>query len=843
MWEEMATGTKKTKKQAAAEPAVEPAVEQETTPRKRKKVTKTTEFEEPETVAAEPLPSEAEPEPAVEQETAPRKRKKATKKTEFEEPETVAAAAEPWPSEPEPETAAEEVAEEAPAAVKPEDGAETAEEAESGERLQKLLARAGVASRRKAEELIAEGRVQVNGQVVTEPGTRAVMGRDHVRVDGKLLQAAERMRYFVLNKPKGYVTTVSDPEGRATVMEFFQSVRERVYPVGRLDYLSEGLLVMTNDGELANGLTRAANGVEKRYLVKVSGEPDEEALDELRGGVVIERGRPGTGTGRVRTAPAQIRKVRQGDNPWFEVVLIEGRNRELRKMFEEIGHHVEKIRRVGYGPLELDVEPGKLRELDEEEVRLLRLASEGKWKPKRRREPISLPKEAGRSVDHAKAGRSGAGRPMRSGERSREAGSRYEGRAESGGGRPSRPFAGRSDRPASGRSGAGRPAAGRVTSDRMETGRAGAERPGRERSGFAKPGFSKPGFSKPGFSKPGFSKPGFSEPGFSEPGFSKPDFEPSAPARGGFQRKERDRGDAGASRFAGPKPGARRNTGWDSDHEDAPRGPAVRLEITPHEAGGQDMGRREGSRPRPERRDSGWERSDRPTGARAGFSRQFGAGRPGARPAGSRAGFTRSTDSRDADSRDARPGRAPGAGRSWQDRKGGEFGRPEGGRERGGSARPGADDRERSSAGRSEGEFRPGSSRPGSFRPGSSRPGSSRPGSSRPGSFRPDSSRPGSSRPGSSRPSGARSFGSRPGGSRPASSRSAAGASGRSSERSSGRWQEPEARPQPGGRNSRPRVDAAGKTRDKNRWRDSFQGKSKGKPKWSGKRSDKPKEE
>ena len=816
----MATGTKKTKKQTAAEPAVEQAVEQETTPRKRKKVTKTTESEEPETVAAEPLPSEAESEPAVGQETAPRKRKKATKKTESEEPETVVAAAEPWPSEPEPEpeTAAEEVAEEAPAAAKPEDSAETAEEAESGERLQKLLARAGVASRRKAEELIAEGRVQVNGQVVTEPGTRAVMGRDHVRVDGKLLQAAERMRYFVLNKPKGYVTTVSDPEGRATVMEFFQSVRERVYPVGRLDYLSEGLLVMTNDGELANGLTRAANGVEKRYLVKVSGEPDEEALDELRGGVVIERGRPGTGTGRVRTAPAQIRKVRQGENPWFEVVLIEGRNRELRKMFEEIGHHVEKIRRVGYGPLELDVEPGKLRELDEEEVRLLRLASEGKWKPKRRREPISLPKEAGRSVDHAKAGRSSAGRPMRSGERSREAGSRYEGRAESGGGRPSRPFAGRSDRPASGRSGAGRPAAGRIQSDRMGAGRVGAYSPDRERSGYAKPGYSKPGFSKPGFSKPGFSKPGF----------SKPDFESSAPARGGFQRKERDRGDAGASRFAGPKPGARRNTGWDSDHEDAPRGPAVRLEITPHEAGGQDMGRREGNRPRPERRDSGWERSDRPTGARAGFSKQSGAGRPGTRPAGSRAGFTRSTDSRDADSRDARPGRAPGAGRSWQDRKGGEFGRPAGDRERGGSARPGADNRERSSAGRSEGEFRP----------GSSRPGSSRPGSSRPGSFRPDSSRPGSSRPGSSRPSGARSFGSRP-----ASSRSAAGASGRSSERSSGRWQEPEARPQPGGRNSRPRVDAAGKTRDKNRWRDSFQGKSKGKPKWSGKRSDKPKEE
>ncbi len=270
-----------------------------------------------------------------------------------------------------------------------------------GERLQKLLARAGVASRRRAEELIAEGRVQVNGQVVTEPGTRALLGRDHVRVDGKLVQAAERMRYFLLNKPKGYVTTVSDPEGRPTVMEFFPGVRERVYPVGRLDYLSEGLLLVTNDGPLANGLTRAASGVEKRYLVKVAGEPDEAMLESLRTGVVIERGRPGSGEGRVRTAPAEIRKVRQGENPWFEVVLIEGRNRELRKMFEEIGHHVEKIRRIGYGPLELDVEPGKVRELAEDELRLLRLAAEGKWKPKRRREPVALPKEAGRSVRHA----------------------------------------------------------------------------------------------------------------------------------------------------------------------------------------------------------------------------------------------------------------------------------------------------------------------------------------------------------------------------------------------------------------------------------------------------------
>src|SRR5579863_3397221 len=145
-------------------------------------------------------------------------------------------------------------------------------------------------------------------------------------------------------------------------MEFFAGSRERIYPVGRLDYLSEGLLLMTNDGELANLLTKAGSGVEKTYLVKVAGQPSAEELAQLRGGVAIER--EGPGSKKVHTAPARVRQVRQGDNPWYEVVLIEGRNRELRKMFQEIGHFVEKIRRVGYGPLVLDQEPGNLRELD-----------------------------------------------------------------------------------------------------------------------------------------------------------------------------------------------------------------------------------------------------------------------------------------------------------------------------------------------------------------------------------------------------------------------------------------------------------------------------------------------
>jgi 23S rRNA pseudouridine2605 synthase len=291
----------------------------------------------------------------------------------------------------EPEGEAEEEAElDAEADAEEEAGEEAeagGEEAEAGdedaearppaklERLQKILAQAGIASRRAAEKMIEEGRVQVNGKTVTELGTKADGGRDHIRVDGKLLHGAERLRYFVLNKPRGFVTTVKDPEGRPTVMQFFEKMRERLYPVGRLDYLSEGLLLVTNDGELANRLTKASLGVEKTYLVKVAGVPTEEELERLRAGVSIDKGKPGEG--RVRTSPARIRQVKHGDNPWYEVVLVEGRNRELRKMFEEIGHFVEKIRRVGYGPLVLDQEPGKLRELDEHELMLLRKAADG----------------------------------------------------------------------------------------------------------------------------------------------------------------------------------------------------------------------------------------------------------------------------------------------------------------------------------------------------------------------------------------------------------------------------------------------------------------------------------
>jgi len=238
------------------------------------------------------------------------------------------------------------------------------------ERLQKIIAAAGVASRRKAEQLIAGGLVAVNGQVVTELGTKADPEHDHIRVNGKLLHGPERHVHILLNKPKEYVTTVSDPEGRPTVMSLIKGLGARVYPVGRLDYASEGLLLLTNDGELAHHLMKAESHVPKTYLVKVAGRPTPDALSRLRSGVSIAL----KGQRRVKTAPAKIVLVRDAPNPWYEVTLIEGRNRQIRRMVEEVGHHVEKIKRVRFGPLELDVPPGHYRRLTLQEVAKLKMA-------------------------------------------------------------------------------------------------------------------------------------------------------------------------------------------------------------------------------------------------------------------------------------------------------------------------------------------------------------------------------------------------------------------------------------------------------------------------------------
>ena len=257
------------------------------------------------------------------------------------------------------------------------------------ERLQKIIAAAGIASRRKAEELITAGLVSVNGQTVTELGTKADPAVDSIRINGQALTGPERRVYLLLNKPKGHVTTVTDPEGRPTVLDLVHGVGVRVYPVGRLDYLSEGLLLLTNDGALAQKLTHASSHVPKTYLVKISGQPTDSQIERLRAGVFLPPDRTPLKTreGRlnakaaprrskaVRTSPARIRLVRDAANPWYEITLVEGRNRQIRRMFEQIDHHVEKIKRVRYGPLELDVEPGTFRHLTSQEVDRLKSAN------------------------------------------------------------------------------------------------------------------------------------------------------------------------------------------------------------------------------------------------------------------------------------------------------------------------------------------------------------------------------------------------------------------------------------------------------------------------------------
>jgi 23S rRNA pseudouridine2605 synthase len=236
----------------------------------------------------------------------------------------------------------------------------------SAERLQKILSHAGVASRRHAEQIIREGRVTVNGAVITELGSKADFDTDHIKVDGRLLHAPKRLVYIALNKPNNTVTTVTDPQNRATVMDLLGKVKERVYPVGRLDYHSEGLLLLTNDGDMANAIMSSATHLPKTYLVKVNGALSSEQEERFRRGVPI--------SGR-RTLPAGMKLVQAAENPWYEVRLFEGRNNQIRIMFKHFGRLVEKLKRVRIGPLELgSLKPGQYRYLDTEEVGKLQRA-------------------------------------------------------------------------------------------------------------------------------------------------------------------------------------------------------------------------------------------------------------------------------------------------------------------------------------------------------------------------------------------------------------------------------------------------------------------------------------
>ena len=239
------------------------------------------------------------------------------------------------------------------------------------ERLQKILSRAGVASRRAAERLMLEGRVTVNGSTVRELGTKADAARDDIRVDGRRIRLPEHHRYLLLNKPRGYVTTRSDPQHRPTVVDLIRGVKEYVYPVGRLDYDSEGLLLLTNDGDLAARLTHPRHGVPRVYEARILGVPDVHDLDRLTRGIVLD--------GR-RTEPADIKLLphrRDDRHATLLITIREGRNRQVRNMCDAIGHPVVELRRVAIGPIrDARLKVGHWRDLSEQEIDRLRAAAE-----------------------------------------------------------------------------------------------------------------------------------------------------------------------------------------------------------------------------------------------------------------------------------------------------------------------------------------------------------------------------------------------------------------------------------------------------------------------------------
>ena len=231
------------------------------------------------------------------------------------------------------------------------------------ERLQKLIAQAGVASRRAAEELIANGEVTVNGKVVTEQGVKADPEKDHIKVRGKLINARLENRenvYILLNKPKGYLSSAADPEGRKLVTDLVKG-HGKLHPVGRLDFNTEGLIILTNDGEFTNFVS-SSKTIPKVYEVKVKGLPTEVAINKLRRGTLLEDG--------FKTAPADIKVLKPTDkNGWYEVTLFQGHNQQIRKMFDSIGHSVVKLRRLKIGPIDdRGLRVGDYRKLTPQEV-------------------------------------------------------------------------------------------------------------------------------------------------------------------------------------------------------------------------------------------------------------------------------------------------------------------------------------------------------------------------------------------------------------------------------------------------------------------------------------------
>jgi len=230
-------------------------------------------------------------------------------------------------------------------------------------RLQKILSEMGIASRRKAEELIIEGRVIVNGTIATL-GMKADPSRDYIKVDGKLITGSKKgvqKVYFMFHKPRGVVTTLFDPEGRPTIKDFLKGVKYRVFPVGRLDYDSEGLLILTNDGDFAHAVLHPSKKVSKTYLIKVKGVLEEEEIQKLRRGVKLGDG---------ITAPAKVKRITKTENnSWLEMTIYEGKKRQIRRMLEKIGHPVLKLKRTRINGLEMgELELGTYRYLTNEEI-------------------------------------------------------------------------------------------------------------------------------------------------------------------------------------------------------------------------------------------------------------------------------------------------------------------------------------------------------------------------------------------------------------------------------------------------------------------------------------------
>lgn len=252
------------------------------------------------------------------------------------------------------------------------------------ERLQKILAHAGVASRRKSEELIEAGRVTVNGKVVRELGSKADLDQDLVQVDGRAVRETQDKVHYVLYKPAGCVTTLSDPEGRPTIRTYLEEVTERVYPVGRLDYDVEGALIITNDGDLANQLMHPRYGVKRTYLAKVHGVPAQEQIERLLKGVRLE-------DGRARALEADLHS-RTPKNTWVRVVVAEGRQHMVKRLMEAVGAPVQKLFRADYGGIGVSgMRPGELRELTRAEVEHLRAQAGKKAEASERSRRVSLP--------------------------------------------------------------------------------------------------------------------------------------------------------------------------------------------------------------------------------------------------------------------------------------------------------------------------------------------------------------------------------------------------------------------------------------------------------------------